>query len=82
MKKKDSDRLLLEQSEKIEREKREQEWSQRLAKLQQEEREVLEIQSAPFRTYLMDNIMPTLTQALIEICKVRPGDPVDYLVNF
>ncbi len=70
-----------EKIEKSEKEKRDAEWASRLAKLEQEEREVLELQSAPFRTYLMDNIMPTLTAGLIELCKVKPTDPIDYLVR-
>ncbi len=70
-----------ERLEKAEREKREAEWHARLAKLEQEERQVLELQSAPFRAYLMENIMPTLTTGLIEICKLRPTDPIDFLVT-
>lgn len=71
-----------EKVERAERSKRENEWLARLAKLEEEERQVLEIQSAPFRTYLMDNVMPTLTAALIELCQLRPSDPIDYLVSW
>jgi len=28
----------------------------------------------------MKYVMPTLTSALIDICKIRPEDPIDYLV--
>ena len=42
---------------------------------------MLEAQSLPLRTYMMKHIMPTLSQALIEVCKVRPEDPIDFLVN-
>lgn len=69
-----------ERAEKIDREAKEAEWAVRLEKLQREERSVLELQSAPFRTYLVQNVMPTLTSALIEICQLRPDDPIDYLV--
>ena len=31
---------------------------------------------------LMDNVIPTLTQGLLEVCKVAPEDPVDYLAEF
>lgn len=71
----------LERKEALEREKQRAEWLARTAKLEQEEREVLELQSTPFRTYLMTHIMPTLTAGLIEVCKVRPEDPIDYLVS-
>ena len=42
---------------------------------------MLETQSIPLRNYLMKNVMPTLTQGLIEVCKVRPDDAIDYLVT-
>ena len=41
---------------------------------------MLETQSVPLRNYLMRHVMPTLTQGLIEVCKVKPDDAVDYLV--
>lgn len=30
----------------------------------------------------MDNVVPHLTQGLIDLCKKVPGDPVDYLADF
>lgn len=42
---------------------------------------MLETHSIPLRNYLMRHVMPTLTEGLIEVCKVRPDDPVDYLVR-
>ena len=42
---------------------------------------MLDTQSIPLRNYLMRHVMPTLTQGLIEVCKVKPDDPVDYLVR-
>jgi hypothetical protein len=30
----------------------------------------------------MDNVVPHLTEGLIELCKTIPDDPVDYLSNF
>ena len=29
----------------------------------------------------MDNLVPILTDGLIEVCKKTPEDPVDYLVS-
>jgi len=52
------------------------------AELRRQEEEALRVQSLPLRTYLMENVMPTLTKALIEICNVRPDDPVDYLAEY
>ena len=30
----------------------------------------------------MDNVVPHLTEGLINLCKKVPGDPVDYLADF
>ena len=48
--------------------------------VQAEEREMLEAKSLPLRNYLMRHVLPTVTQGLIEVCKSKPDDPVDYLV--
>ena len=50
--------------------------------MKQEEEEMLKTQSIPFRNYLMKHVMPTLTQGLIECCKVRPDHPVEFLVSW
>lgn len=64
------------------RKKQEEEWKARTTKLQQEEQQILDLQSGPFRTYLMTNIMPLLTKGLIDVVRTRPNDPIDYLVSF
>ena len=56
--------------------------SQRLTEVRKEEYELLEAQSIPLRNYLMQHVMPTLTQSLIDCCKARPEDPIDYIVSF
>ncbi|KAM7404119.1 hypothetical protein PAMA_004510 [Pampus argenteus] len=53
------------------------EW--RLEEERQREEELLEAQSVPMRNYLMEHVMPTLTQGLIQCCTARPQDPVDFL---
>ena len=50
-----------------------------LAELEKEEDEILKLRSQPLRKYLMDNVIPTLTQGLIQTCKLRPDDPIDHL---
>ncbi|KAK1793143.1 hypothetical protein P4O66_011555 [Electrophorus voltai] len=70
-----------EAEEEAERARRWKEWSQHLEEMKREEEELLQTQSEPLRRYLIDNVMPTLTQGLIECCKVRPSDPVDFLLN-
>lgn len=54
----------------------------RLDEIGRQEAALLEARSAPLRGYLMDNVIPTLTQGLLEVCKVAPEDPVDYLAEF
>ncbi|KAJ3391899.1 Adenylate kinase 7 [Lobulomyces angularis] len=58
------------------------EWNLRLEEVRKQEQEVLEAQSVPLRNYLMKHVMPTLTSGLIDVCKVRPDDPIDYLSEF
>ncbi|CAL1541835.1 unnamed protein product [Lymnaea stagnalis] len=65
-----------------ERRRRQEEWSQRLNEVKREEYELLEAQSIPLRNYLMKHVMPTLTQGLIDCCKTRPEDPIDYLAEY
>ncbi|KAJ8925523.1 hypothetical protein NQ315_009362 [Exocentrus adspersus] len=57
-------------------------WTNILEKLQMEEEKILAAQSEPLRFYLMKYIFPTLTKGLIEVAKVKPEDPVDYLAEF
>ena len=52
-----------------------------MEEVKKQEQELLENQSIPLRNYLMKHVMPTLTQGLIESCKVRPDDAIDYLVS-
>jgi len=45
-----------------------------------EERKAL--QELPLREYLMRYMVPSLTEGLIEVCKVLPENPVDYLATY
>ena len=65
-----------------ERARREAHESRRLAELQQQEKELLEVRSLPLRNYLLQNVIPTLTEGLIEVCKVKPDDPIDHLAEW
>ncbi|KAL8611092.1 hypothetical protein ACOMHN_064382 [Nucella lapillus] len=71
-----------EAEEATERKRRQEEWSQRLTEVRKEEYELLEAQSIPLRNYLMQHVMPTLTQSLIDCCKARPDDPIDYIAEY
>merc|ERR1711904_594314 len=68
-----------ETSGKKEEEKREAERARIIAEY---ERQRAVIQGMPLREYLMQYMVPSLTEGLIEICKVLPEDPVDYLANY
>jgi len=68
--------------EAAERQRREEEWRVRLSEVKRQEQELLENQSIPLRNYLMKHVMPTLAQGLIECCKTRPDDPVDFVAEY
>jgi adenylate kinase len=54
----------------------------KMEKLREQERDLLDQRSQPIRQYLMDNVVPHLTEGLIDLCKNIPDDPTDYLANF
>ncbi len=54
----------------------------KLEKVKEQERKLLDTRSQPIRQYLMDNVVPHLTEGLIEVCKKVPDDSIDYLANF
>ncbi|ORZ30026.1 hypothetical protein BCR44DRAFT_1446619 [Catenaria anguillulae PL171] len=53
-----------------------------VGRVKRQEQEVLEAQSLPLRHYLMQHVMPTLSLALMEVCKMRPDDPIDFLAEY
>ena len=54
----------------------------KMAGIREEHKEELDQQSQPIRQYLMDNLVPYLTEGLIEVCKLQPEDPVDSLAEY
>jgi hypothetical protein len=34
------------------------------------------------RKFLLLNIMPVLTRGLLQVCKINPIDPIDYLADY
>uniref|UniRef100_A0A8C4UYL4 Adenylate kinase 7 n=1 Tax=Falco tinnunculus TaxID=100819 RepID=A0A8C4UYL4_FALTI len=84
--------LVREAQEKAERKRKEaeeraermanwEEWNKHMEEVKRQEQELLEAQSMPLRNYLMKNVMPTLMQGITECCRIRPDDPVDFLVS-
>lgn len=51
-------------------------------KLLGQEKQLLEQYSLPLRQYMATYVTPTLTEGLLEVCKVMPEDPVDYLAEY
>ena len=45
-------------------------------------REVKEADGMNMRDFLMKNVVPMLTEGMIEVAKVAPIDPVDYLAEY
>lgn len=50
-----------------------------IAAHEEEQRKLTEL---PLREYLMRYMVPTLTEGLIEVCKVLPENPADYLATY
>ncbi|XP_056301575.1 adenylate kinase 7-like isoform X1 [Danio aesculapii] len=57
------------------------EWNRNTAEVERQEHELLEARSVPMRHYLMKYVMPTVVQGLVDCCKVKPDDPVDFLAE-
>lgn len=54
----------------------------RLDKIKEQERELLDTRSQPIRQYLMDMVVPLLTEGLIQICKEMPENPTGQLADY
>eukprot|EP00929_Paragymnodinium_shiwhaense_P123166 TRINITY_DN9667_c0_g1_i1.p1 TRINITY_DN9667_c0_g1~~TRINITY_DN9667_c0_g1_i1.p1 ORF type:complete len:750 (+),score=273.97 TRINITY_DN9667_c0_g1_i1:181-2430(+) len=54
----------------------------RLQLIAAHEQEQKSLEAQPLREYLMRYMVPSLTEGLIEVCKVLPEDPVDYLATY
>jgi adenylate kinase len=54
----------------------------RFEQIKEQERDLLDSKSQPIRAYLVDNVVPILTEGLVAVCKNQPEDPVDFLAEF
>lgn len=50
--------------------------------IKEREEEIRKAREMPLRDYLMDNVIPALAEGLLEVCRVLPDDPVDYLAEY
>lgn len=76
---------ILEREEYVEkqwRKQKEEYTKSRFEQIKEQEKDLLDSKSQPIRAYLVDNVVPTLTEGLIEVCKNQPNDPVDFLAEF
>merc|ERR1719181_1453882 len=74
-----AERKAKEQNRQDERNKDEEGRRQMLA---ESEAQLLANETQPLRQYLMINVVPTLTEGLMEVCKVTPEDPIEYLSEY
>lgn len=56
--------------------------NRRMQEIKQQADELLLNEEESARQYLMYNVMPVVTQGLIELCRIRPNDAIDFLVGF
>ena len=47
-----------------------------------DDEELIEACSLPLRKYLLEHIVPPLVDGLLEVCKVQPDDPIDFLAEY
>uniref|UniRef100_A0A674CIX6 Adenylate kinase 7a n=1 Tax=Salmo trutta TaxID=8032 RepID=A0A674CIX6_SALTR len=57
-------------------------WNRHVTEVKRQEHELLEARSAPLRNYLMNYVMPSLTEGMMECCKAKPDDPIDFLAEY
>ncbi|EGD78827.1 hypothetical protein PTSG_11784 [Salpingoeca rosetta] len=57
-------------------------WEAKVQEIKKQQQEALDEAALPLRTFLMRHVMPTLTEGLLDVCKAKPDDPVDYLAEF
>lgn len=76
-----------EEAESLKAEEKEKVITERLAKLKSFEKDIVDFEvenelNKPLRGYLLENVVPTVTEALIDSCKVLPEDPIDFLAEY
>jgi hypothetical protein len=54
----------------------------RIEYIRKEKEELDAFEDMSTRKFLLMNIMPILTKGMLEVCKINPIDPVDYLADF
>eukprot|EP00047_Mylnosiga_fluctuans_P001361 m.219923 g.219923 ORF g.219923 m.219923 type:complete len:665 (+) comp10277_c0_seq1:1060-3054(+) len=57
-------------------------WAALRSEVQRQHAEARDQAALPLRSFLVKNVLPTLTKGLMELCDVRPEDPIDYLAEY
>ena len=77
-----ADKKVFEEDSERDRNYKEERDAKKLEQIRENERDLLDKRSQPIRQYLMDKVVPHLTEGLINLCKETPDDPTDFLANF
>ncbi|XP_049340519.1 adenylate kinase 7a isoform X2 [Astyanax mexicanus] len=77
-----ADRGLREAEKKARISAQQEEWNRNMKEVKQQECELLDARSLPLRHYLMKHVIPTVTEGLVECCKAKPDDPLDFLAEY
>uniref|UniRef100_H3CL18 Uncharacterized protein n=1 Tax=Tetraodon nigroviridis TaxID=99883 RepID=H3CL18_TETNG len=71
-----------QREEEKQRAEKSEEWRAKLEKVKLYEDKLLEAHTLPVRNYLLEHVMPTLSQGLAHCCQSQPQDPVDFLAEY
>ncbi len=77
-----AEKKLFDEDAEKDRKQRDEREAAKLEQIRESERDLLDKRSQPIRQYLMDKVVPHLTEGLINLCKDVPDDPTDFLANF
>lgn len=77
-----AEKRLFDEDAERDRAERESRDAAKMEQIRENERDLLDKRSQPIRQYLMDKVVPHLTEGLINLCKDVPDDPTDFLANF
>jgi len=75
----------IEEEKNIKNQQEEVYWNKMTERIEsiKKDKEQLEVsEKVPTRKFLLVNIMPLLTKGLLEVCKINPIDPIDYLADY
>lgn len=78
----EENRRVLEEEMLEERQKLMEAWIDVTYTLQEQQEQLLIAQNTPLREYLMKFVFPTLTKGLLEVSRIKPDDPIDFLAEY